>query len=371
MTDRVTIVVISVLASIHVCLATPYRTQRLSRMAARLGLSLPDTLESDVQIDSIASYRGKAIRVKTDKFGEVKHIGYRMWDDSLSTVKGNEEYILDFVERYLLDIDLGDPIHSVSERMKLDNVRLTKGTLNMLHGVRTDTPFTIDEITRRMFRFTWQVSEGDISIVFPADNQLIFGADIAELEDIAIRDISRTIPMIADEIILPKLADSIMSDTIVRIDGGSIISDVIRADVFVIDENGSQRLLYDVTYPINSIANMMVMGVCPRKIPLVLSIDKYAHKEDTMKVSLQQYILYCRDIGCKMYFGVRDVTDENVSCSVFSYNEKLGFCHLLVAEVPLSIYQTDECPITATAYTYIPLHNVSEKFFYLYKKEKK
>ena len=198
-----------VLMVVQWCAAATYRTQRLEQLAKAIHLSLPTPLETDVRMDSVTTHLGKPIRVCTNRFGEVSHIGYCLFAPELAAHYENEP-LFQFVERYLLELDLRIDGKSPDVRMDVDQVVLTRGSLSLL---RTLTPqanfsFDLEEIRRRFFRLTWQMeSGGEVSMVIPADCQLIIGATSPEMELMAERDILRAVPL-DNETIMQRWADA-------------------------------------------------------------------------------------------------------------------------------------------------------------------
>lgn len=82
----------------------------------------------------------------------------------------------------MLELDMRLDGRSPLERMNIDQVVISKGNLQMLRAINTNTEFSINELKRRMYQVTWTVKGKKVEITFPADCQLLMGANAVELE---------------------------------------------------------------------------------------------------------------------------------------------------------------------------------------------
>ena len=351
------------------CGAVSFRTQRLEQMARLAQISLSDTLEPSSTIDSVSVYRGREVRIKTNIYGEVSHLGYHLFNDTLAILQPENIPVFDFLERYLMELDMRVDGRTAEQRMDLDLVKCGKGTLAMTRLITTDTPFTIESVPGRMYYVTWQLAEGEVSIMFKANNQLMLGADLIEIENIAVRDINRTeIPLKGFEMDdwSSAVADTLQGIYVVK--GESFTSNLINNDIHLMkDLRGHLQMVFDDEYPIQSVGNIMVSGRYHHDIPLRLSMNRYSGVDDTISVTLQQFTVYCKQQGCKVFFGPKELTEDHLSGSFFAYNQTLGYCHVLAVEFPRRILWGSDEVVKGRAYVYIPMHELGEKYFNQYK----
>lgn len=169
----------------YVCIAyasPSFYTQRLKCIAQAVGVQLPDTLQPEKEYAGIWTFKQRSLRVRTNAFGDVTHIGYCLFDERMYT---HYEYqtVLDFAERYALELTLGKD-EELRQRLRItDKVTCVEGSLSMLDDISPRTPVTIDQRQLRMFRIKWTLDEKTIlTLSFPADFQLISGANAIELE---------------------------------------------------------------------------------------------------------------------------------------------------------------------------------------------
>ena len=369
---RIRLTIISVLVSTaSLFAATSFHTPRLEKIAKAVALKLPDNLGANMDYDGLATYNNRELRIRTNTFGDISHIGYRLFNlpDPIDDNTKADLPVFDFIERYLLELDLRLDGRSREQRMDLDQVVMPKGTMSLLYAITPETPFQIEAIPRRMFRFTWIINGQEVVLSFPASCQLILGANAIELELIAEKDIQRIIPMTSSDIINDWATAKVSkSQGLLVIEGESYVSELIRSDIFLKEENGTRTLLCDSLTPTKSISNIMLTGLFEREIPMTLRLNRYGHQVDTFETTLQQFISFCKLEGCQLFFGIKSIGKEELSGALFASNEKLGYNHLLSFVFPLNILKGEDQTVRGTSYVYIPLNQLEEEFFKQFKK---
>lgn len=345
--------------------AVTLHTERLARIARAVGI-VPEavTLKPDMDDETTYSYKGRRLRVRTNAFGDISNIGYKLFGRELLDNYKNPQ-VLDFIERYSLELDLALDGRPASKRMALDKVVCTKGNIGLLKDITPTTAFSDNVMERRFFRLTFQTRGGNLELTFPADYQLISGADAVELENMFERDIQRIVPIPKDAVILDwsKAAISRSGDQIIA-NSGEYLSKVIRSDLYLQEKRGKRTLVANVDrQPLHTVTNILLTGICERELPMDLTLDRYGYKTSSSRVSLQKFIALCRMEGCRMYVGVKSRSETQISAVLFAYNGGMAYNHVLSVVFPLSILKGSNEMIKARAYTYIPLQNVTEKFF--------
>ena len=220
----------------------------------------------------------------------------------------------------------------------------------------------VEEINRRMYRLTWNVSGKELRITVPADCQLILGGDALELENIVERDV-KNIP--TDYMFNIQYDNTKVSsaDGVKIVERGHYLNEMIRGDLYFVDKEGDVQLYCDKRNPSRSISNIMLTGQFARQIPMLLTINKYGYKSSTQKTTLQQFLAYCVEEGCTLYFGIKTSGDNRLTGTLFARNDALGYNHVLSVVFPTDIISGGNGIVESTLYAYIPLHNVTEKFF--------
>lgn len=353
---RIILTLVWILLATSLQAANGFYTQRLEKMAKVLNLSA-----SSPTGEKYAN--GKLLRIRTNTYGDISHIGYKLFNDEIMQLHG-ESPVFDFIERYMLELDMRLDGRSPLERMNIDQVVISKGNLQMLRAIDTKTEFSINELKRRMYQVTWTVKGKKVEITFPADCQLLIGANAVELENMMKRDVNRIMPLTSNDIITDWThVKTTRSQGHIIVEGGKYLSNQIRGDIYLQDIHGKKQLICNKKNARNSITNIMLTGQFQRVIPMHLRIDKYGYKAEETDITLQQFIDYCKNEGCKLYFGIKTMNEKTLTGTLFAYNEKMAYNHVLSVSIPLNILDGKEEKINATVYAYIPLQNVTEKFF--------
>lgn len=338
--------------------ATTFQTQRLGRIAAAVGARY---IVMSPSSDTLLYYKDRALTVKSNALGDISHIGYRLFTSSTRDVSGDSD-LCDFIERYALELDLRLDGRSAEDRMNIDRVVISRGNWQMLRNLHTAQFVNIETIQRKMYRVTWNVDGRELRITIPADCQLLMGADAPELENIISRDIVR-MPKDAPLNLSFKDVTVSRSDSLEIIQVGHYLSEMIRGDIYYSLHNGERRLYCDQRNPSRSISNIMLTGQYTSPIDMRLTVNKYGYKSTTIMVTLAQFVAYCIDEGCSLYFGIKSVSDGILTGTLFVRNDDMGYNHVLSVVFPTTILKGERQEVTGTLYAYIPLHNVTEKFF--------
>ncbi len=347
------------------CVATSFHLPRLQKLATAAHLHLVDSLLGPhIELDSTAIYKGKPVYVRTNAFGDISHIGYRLFAPKMKdSHKGIP--VFDFLERYLLELDLKLDGKDPMLRMDIDQVVVIKGSFQQLRQLTPQTPLSIrvEEITRKMYRVLFVFEGKEIQVTIPADNQLLYGGNIIELEQSFIDGVHRMMAIDASALIQEWNTEHFKrkKDTLV-IEGGFYRIDAIRGDLYLTKGKHGRQLLMDRKSPLRSVSNLMLTGMGRNEVPMRIDFHVYGNKNELQELSLQQFVSYCKSEGCQLYFGTKTLTDSVLTGTLFAYNEKYAYTHMLSVTVPLEILDNGITPITGHAYVYIPLHDITEKY---------
>lgn len=344
--------------------ASSFHTQCLESLSKAVKIDLPEHIGANVDNDSTWSFAGKQLRIRTNAYGDVSHIGYKLFDSRWAR-DYEAQPLLNFIERYALEQDVPDKKMDKAEEASKKYVTFIEGNASMLRLRTPEMPITINEKERRGYSVEWKNGNQTVSMIIPADYQLITGANAIELENIFERDIRRiTSTLIADT--LPdswKNSSISRSDNLIIASNGNYLSDMIRSDLYLHKASGKNSILLDKSKPLQSVINILLTGHFDKEIPLELTIDKYGYLKTNIEISLQQFILYCQQENCKLYLGIKTHTDETITATLFAVNNKMAYNHMISLNFPLSILHKGKGKIKGTLYAYTPLQNITEKFF--------
>ena len=350
--------IIAMVVAVLPCHATTFYTHRLERIASAVGLS---GVSIDNGHDTLVVYHGCNLRVKSNFAGDICHIGYELFSE-LDFERIKNVALCNFIERYALELELSLDGRKPEARMDIDRIFISEGNWKMLKCISAGSLTDVEEINRRMYRLTWSIEGKRLSVVIPADCQLILGADAIELENMFERDVNR-FPVNSPIDLSFENAMSSKSDSIRILERGHYLNELIRGDVYFTDKGGDLKVYCDARNNSRSISNIMLTGQFASSIPMKLTINKYGYKNSVVNTTVQQFIAYCVDEGCSLYFGIKTYGDKRLTGTLFVRNDALGYNHVLSVDFPTSIISGGDDTVDATLYAYIPLHNVTEKFF--------
>ncbi len=340
-----------------------YRTQRLARIAQALQLTLPADLGANSCVDSVLSFQGIPIRVRTNALGEVSHVGYRLFSNDIRESLGHHA-ATDFMERYVLEADLRLPDDGFYSRARL--VQRVRGELSLLKRNRTEAQWNMEYTARRNYRLTCILRQDTLEVAFPADAQLLLGADAKEQEEIFERELdlatsADSFPDYTQD--WRALLNATPTDSVGLINEGTYLSDEIRSDLYVVQHGGDVTLLNSTAQNVKSMSNLLLTGDSRQTIPVRLTIDKYGYTRSLHVTTLARWISLLKSENNRLYFGAKNLQEGTLSCTLFVLNEALAYTHVFSVEAPLSLLSGSEEPIRALGYLYIPLQNVTESFF--------
>jgi len=337
---------------------TIYATSRLKGMAEHLELPGIDSLSPGVYHSY--TFESHPLTVRVNQWREVDHIGFRLFtDDNLRQRSFSPVY--DFIERYFLELRLPSDLDSAF-RLFMDKVYIDGdiGNIFSFDGLET---FHESYVHSKSYRISWnRMGKELITVAFEMDYQLLSGCNILELENNLVRNIQRYVPEMENSETMLK--NDFESSSGVFVDrGDTYLVDLVRNDLYYVKKGDDYVLIHDQQKANQSIANMMLSPYASGNFDLNLTFDKYGYKEEKIRIKLKQWIGYCLSEGCIGYFGIKSKDDTFLNGTVFMVNKKKGYNHILSVEVPLSIIGKQEGKIDARLYAYIPMHNVSEKYF--------
>lgn len=317
--------------------AEEYATKRLARMAQVMEKQKP----------------AFAVTKRTNSYGEVVHIGMKLFPDAMRTMVPSPTY--DFLERFLMELNMANG--EERERLLMQNfVTFTVGTPTTALKVDTTCAYTIDKIANFRYRSTWS-RDGKtlLQMVYDMNWQMMSGCSIGELE----KDLEKRL--------LRHQTEKV--DTL-PVKGTYIMSPVIKNDLYLADKGlkgaNGRTYVFDKAQFSRSVANMMLAEDLPVDVDLKITVNRYDYITDVVTVPLHRYLNFCRtEEGCTAYFGLKDVKDDVATGILLFVNSSGGFMHMLSVTVDRKVIEKAKGTVNATLLPYIPLHNVKKEYLNL------
>ena len=314
-----------------------FRTTELRRLATVLTLDVNQLPEGY----SHPKVHGYNLTVHQDQ-QTIDHIGLYLFSDQLRA--SAQSPIFDFLERYFLQLKYPPIVKTSANMIRDDNFRFIQGSMTTIDGLRLTDDFSYINDNHR-YTATWQ-RDGRImlSVSFPVEYELISGENKIEAEENLLADIQKTIV-------------------------GQRKDDARRNDTYI-NKSFSNRLYYqqgqlilDSKHPAESLANLMLTMNAPGDYTIQMTQVSYGFKKKVFQVPLHQWIAFCQNNGCQLYFGIDDIkANGEISAVVIAVNETENYNHVLTLTLSSKAMDARQGLIEARLFPYVPTHNVLNMF---------
>lgn len=316
---------------------TQFRTSELKRLVTTLNVAVAALPEG--YSHPVANGLLLTTHVKEQT---LDHIGLQLFSDELR-VAGNSP-VFDFLERYFLQLKYPPVVKTASNMIRDDQFRFLIGNMATIDQLHTTDDFAFSNDNNR-YTATWS-RQGRVllSVSFPVEYELISGENKIEAEDNLLSDIKSTV--------ITRVADS-----------------PTQADSYI---NGcfSNRLYFNKgslivsgLHPAETSANIMLSTNTKGRYDIRMTQISYGFQKKMFQVPLRQWIAFCKNSGCQLYFGIENISSQGeVSAVVIAVNQAENYNHVLTVSIPSQVIVQHQGTIEARLYPYIPTHNVLNMF---------
>ncbi|MBR1400597.1 MAG: hypothetical protein IJ562_03285 [Prevotella sp.] len=325
-----------------------YRTKELKRLSTILRIN-ENTLKEGYN-HLAASGLNLTVHVKEN---EVNHIGLSLFSDDMRRLDGSP--VFDFLERYFLQLKFPPVTKSASHMLRDDQFKFLNGSLKTVDTLQPSDVF-IYNYDHYLYTATWSRSGKTIlAVSFPVEYQLMSGENKIEAENHLFVDIMST------------TANEETAEYMVTHHEHYISEDFSNRIYF----KGGQ-LLNSISHPAETAANMMLSPFVQGKYQLHVSQLAYGFRKAVFNVPLKQWIWFCKNSGCRLFFGIEDIDEKsNVKAVVIAVNNAENYNHVLTVSIPAETIEQRSGTIEAQLYSFIPTHNVMNLFSSFRKSHKK
>lgn len=273
----------------------------------------------------------------------IDHIGLYLFSEEIR--EQGKSPVFDFLERYFLQLKYPPHLRSTTNMTRDDQFKFLSGSLATVSGLlpTDDFGFSYDN---RCYQATW--SRGGVtllSVSFPVEYELISGENMIEANDNLPADIRNT------KVIIPLGKPSAKND--------NYLTENITNRTYL----SKGQLISSIHHPAESAANMMLSLQTTGDYQVRITQVSYGFKKTVFDIPLKQWIAFCQDHGCELYFGIENVTEAgDVDCVVIAVNTSENYNHVLTAHIASDIIDQKYGCIDAHLYPYVPTHNVRNMF---------
>ena len=276
-----------------------------------------------------------------------------------------QRVVMEFVERYF-GKDLPAVRQTTREhKMADDKVYFRKGTASDLFQVNDSTPFSI-ALHDRYYEVQWMQQEKPfVTIVFPAQYDLLLGMQQKEAQQRLKEKIQRA-PTYVSDIEIPSDLQPISTGTYMSKKEIYELESLNDAVYYKKAGEGWQPVFDDAQLE-QSAANLF-HGLIPfADYRMYVEQSVYGMKTISYSITLSQWLNYCAELGIKVFFGIEEQRKDGLLAIVLAQSKELGFNHLLSVVIPDKFVNDKNVVLKVRLTPYIPSHNVKD----LYQKEMK
>lgn len=333
-----------------------YRNSELNRLSQTLHLH-PDSLSEGMNYLVI---NGRQIKAQIDN-GVLIFLGYCLFSNELKSMAHTP--IFNFLERYFLQLDHPEKDRPLNKVLKEDRFVFNKGSVASVAQIKQDDSFSFGDENKRYWATWTRDGQEFLSVSFPANHELISGENKVESEinveaDILAAHVDSVIPVNESVLITTHQKGYYIKK------GSTYLNGRLISDLYYQRYQGhdSPKLIADESHPLESASNLMLslelQNDCSLKIKQIL----YGYKKKTFEVPLRNWLAYCKNSGCQLYWGVESFDNNIIKATIVAVNEAENYNHILFVNIPVSVIISGSGSIEARLDSFIPMHNVTNIF---------
>ena len=290
--------------------------------------------------------------------------GMRLFSPAVHDAVGyHQRVVMDFLERYF-GKDLTTERHtSLVNKMADDKVYFRKGKLSDMALVSDTMPFSIT-LNDRYYEVQWmQHEEPFITIVFPAQYDLLLGMQQNEAQQ-KLKESILAAPMRIDTFEVPSDLQ-ITEDSIYVSKKEKFELESLNDAIYYNKVGDNYQPVFDNMLQEYSAANLFHGLINGADYRMYVEQSVYGMKTINYTLTLSQWLNYCAELGMKVFFAVEEQREDGLLTIVLAQCKELGFNHLLSVVIPDKFVDDKNAALKVRLTPYIPTHNVKD----LYKKE--
>lgn len=293
-------------------------------------------------------------------FGSVSSQGIKLFSPEMKEAASKSQVVvMDFMERYFSQLSLLKGT-SVQTKMADDKVYFRKGNLSDLCQVCDTMSFSMS-LLDRYYEVNWMKAEEPfVTIVFPAQYDLLLGLQkdeaLKQFKDMIVsaplRETSAAIPSELIQI------DSLIYQT--RSDSLELAS--LSDALYYNKVRESYQPVFDEKHLAYSAANLFHGLIIDADYRMYVEQSVYGMTTVNYTIMLSQWLNYCAEWGMKVYFAVEEEREDGILALVIAQSKELGYHHLLSVVIPDKFINDQNAVLKVRLTPYIPVHNVKDLY---------
>lgn len=267
--------------------------------------------------------------------------------------------VMDFLERYFNDLSKVKQT-SIQTKMADDKVYFRKGKASDLYQVCDTMPFSIN-LNDRYYEVNWmKADEPYISVVFPAQYDLLLGQQKDEAMKM-FKDAIMAAPQRTDSLEVPTDLIS-LADSIFQTKGDTLELACLSDALYYNKVREELHPVFDNDYLAYSAANLFHGLIADVDYRMYVEQSVYGMTTINYTIMLSQWLNYCAEWGLKVFFAVEEEREDGILALVIVQNKELGYHHLLSVVIPDKFISDQNAVIKVRLTPYIPVHNVKDLY---------
>lgn len=267
--------------------------------------------------------------------------------------------VMDFLERYFQVLPTIKQT-TMQTKMADDKVYFRKGTLSDLKQVCDTMPFSIS-LLDRYYEVSWmKTDEPFLTIVFPAQYDLLLGAE----KNVALKQFKDSIlsaPQRAKELSVSGNLEEI-EDSLFKSQNDTLGLVSLTDAVYYYKSHEEYVPVFDSKHLEYSAANLFHGLITDKDFKMYVEQSVYGMTTIAYTISLSQWLNYCAEWGMKVFFAIEEVREDGILALVIAQSKELGCHHLLSVVLPDKFVTDQDAVLKVKMTPYIPVHNVKELY---------
>ena len=273
------------------------------------------------------------------------------------------QVVMDFIERYFGQELPSQRQTTLEHKMADDKVYFRKGSISDLRQINDTMPLSIT-LLDRYYEVQWQKQdEPFVTIVFPAQYDLLLGKQ----KDEALNTLKESIhaaPARSQDVVVPASL-TMIDDSIWQSKSEHFELESLNDAIYYNKVREDYQPLFDTSHLDYSAANLFHGLIADKDYRMYVEQSVYGMKTINYTLSLHQWLDYCAQLGLKIFFAVEEQREDGLLAIVIAQSRELGFNHLLSVVIPDKFVIDQNAVLKVRFSPYIPTHNVKD----LYQKE--
>lgn len=267
--------------------------------------------------------------------------------------------VMNFLERYFTDLSKVKQT-TIETIIADDKVYFRKGKPSDLYQVCDTMPFSITQLDC-YYEVKWmKANELFISIVFPAQYDLLLGSQKDEVS----KQFKNTIldaPQRSEVIMVPSNLEK-MSDSLYQSKSDTLELACLSDAIYYKKVRKNYHPVFDNDHLSYSAANLF-HGLIPNvDYRMYVEQSVYGMKTINYTIMLSQWLNYCAEWGLKVFFAVEEEREDGILALVITQSKELGYHHLLSVVIPDKFINDQNAVLKVRMTPYIPVHNVKDLY---------